>query len=123
VTVKDQVYRAGYLVDASGMRSLMANKLGWRHRDLKSQTRTIFTHMVDVPCYNNVGLSREAYGHPFRLSEGTLHHVFRGGWLWVIPFNNHPRATNPVCSVGLQLDPRLYPTRADLTPEEEFFTF
>ncbi len=26
-------------------------------------------------------------------------------------------------SVGLQLDPRLYPTREDLTPEEEFYDF
>ncbi len=120
VTAKDQVYRAAYLVDASGMRSIMANKLGWRHHDLKSHTRTIFTHMVDVPCYNNVGLSRQAYGHPFLLSEGTLHHLFPGGWVWVIPFNNHPQATNPLCSVGLQLDPRIYPLRSDLTPEEEF---
>lgn len=123
VTDKDQVYRAAYLVDATGMRSLLANKLGWRHRDLQAHTRTIFTHMVDVPCYNNVAGSRQAYGHPYRLSEGTLHHVFRGGWLWVIPFNNHPRATNPLCSVGLQLDPRLYPVRADLTPEQEFHEF
>jgi 2-polyprenyl-6-methoxyphenol hydroxylase-like FAD-dependent oxidoreductase len=90
VTDKDQVCRAAYLVDATGMRSLLANKLGWRRRDLKSHTRTIFTHMVDVPCYNGVGAAREQYGHPYRLSEGTLHHVFRGGWLWVIPFNNHP---------------------------------
>jgi FADH2 O2-dependent halogenase len=50
-----------------------------------------------------------------------LHHLFEGGWLWVIPFNNHPAATNPLCSVGLQLDPRLYPQRDDLSPEEEFF--
>lgn len=121
VTDKDRVYRAEYLVDASGMKSLMANKLGWRHRDLKTQTRTIFTHMIDLPCYNNVGLSRKQYGHPYRLSEGTLHHIFKGGWLWVIPFNNHPRATNPLCSVGLQLDPRVYPPRADLSPEEEFY--
>jgi len=41
----------------------------------------------------------------------------------VIPFNNHPRATNPLCSVGLQLDPRIYPVRTDLTPEEEFYAF
>ncbi len=122
VTAKDKVYLANYLVDASGMRSLMANKLGWRHRDLNAHTRTLFTHMVDVPCYNNIGLTRQEYGHPFRLSEGTLHHVFRGGWVWVIPFNNHPQATNPLCSVGLQLDPRIYPTRSDLTPEEEFYT-
>ena len=122
ITDKDVHYRARYLVDASGMRSLLANKQGWRHHDLKAHTRTIFTHMVDVPCYNNVGASRAEYGHPFRLSEGTLHHVFRGGWLWVIPFNNHDRSTNPLCSIGLQLDPRLYPLRSDLTPEEEFYS-
>lgn len=122
ITDKDVHYAADYLVDASGMRSLLANKLGWRHRNLKTHTRTIFTHMIDVPCYNSVGAPRTVYGHPFRLSEGTLHHIFRGGWLWVIPFNNHPRATNPLCSVGLQLDPHLYPSRPDLSPEEEFYS-
>jgi len=123
ITEKDEVYRAAYVVDAGGMRSLLADKLGWRHKELKSHTRTIYTHMVDVPCYNNVGASQAEYGHPYRLSEGTLHHVFRGGWLWVIPFNNHPKATNPLCSVGLQLDPRIHPVRADLSPEEEFYDF
>lgn len=123
VSDKDMRYQAEYIVDASGMRSLLANKLGWRHRDLKAHTRTIFTHMIDVPCYNSVGATRETYGHPFRLSEGTLHHIFHGGWLWVIPFNNHSDATNPLCSVGLQLDPRIYPAQLDLSPEEEFYTF
>jgi len=123
ITDKDVRYHAEYIVDASGMRSLLANKLGWRHRNLKAHTRTLYTHMIDVPCYNDAGAAREEYGHPFRLSEGTLHHIFRGGWLWVIPFNNHPRATNPLCSVGLQLDPRIYPMQPDLSPEEEFYSF
>jgi FADH2 O2-dependent halogenase len=123
ITTDKANYQANYVVDAGGMKSLLADQFGWRHRDLISHTRTIYTHMVNVPCFNNVGPSREQYGHPFRLSEGTLHHVFKGGWLWVIPFNNHPRATNPLCSIGLQLDPRLYPVRADLSPEEEFYSF
>lgn len=123
VLTDKQSYHAQYIVDAGGMKSLLAEKTGWRHRDLQAHTRTIYTHMVDVPCFNNVGPAREQYGHPFRLSEGTLHHVFKGGWLWVIPFNNHPRATNPLCSVGLQLDPRIYPVRTDLSPEEEFYAF
>jgi FADH2 O2-dependent halogenase len=118
-----QTYRAEYIVDAGGMKSILAEKYGWRHRNLRAQSRTIYTHMVDVPCFNDVGASRERYGHPFRLCEGTLHHIFKGGWLWVIPFNNHFRATNPLCSVGLQLDPRIYPLRADLTPEQEFSEF
>jgi len=123
LTAKGATYRANYVVDAGGMKSLLANKLDWRHRDLLAHSRTIYTHMIDVPCYNRVGLAQDAYGFPYPLSQGTLHHIFKGGWLWIIPFNNHPAATNPLCSVGLQLDPRIYPQRNDLTPEEEFYTF
>ena len=123
VTSKGATYHARYVVDAGGMRSLLANKFGWRHRDLLAHSRTIFTHMIDVPCFNQVGPARQAYGFPYPLSQGTLHHIFKGGWLWIIPFNNHPDATNPLCSVGLQLDPRLYPQRNDLSPEQEFYTF
>ncbi|MCX6048882.1 MAG: tryptophan 7-halogenase, partial [Chloroflexi bacterium] len=123
ITNKAVTYRARYIIDAGGMKSLLANKFNWRHRDALTHSRTIFTHMIDVPCFNNIGLSQQAFGHPYPLSQGTLHHIFKGGWLWVIPFNNHPQATNPLCSVGLQLDPRLYPQRADLTPEAEFYTF
>ncbi len=123
ITHKGQTYQAAYLVDAGGMKSLLANKFNWRHRDCLTHSRTIFTHMIDVPCFNNVGPTRAAFGHPFPLSEGTLHHIFKGGWLWIIPFNNHPDSTNPLCSVGLQLDPRLYPQRTNLTPEAEFCEF
>ncbi|MBX2998071.1 MAG: tryptophan 7-halogenase [Caldilineaceae bacterium] len=123
ITNKGAKVRAQYVIDAGGMRSLLANKFEWRHRDLLTHSRTIFTHMIDVPCFNRVGPSRDEYGFPYPFSQGTLHHVFKGGWLWIIPFNNHPAATNPLCSVGLQLDPRIYPQRADLTPEAEFYAF
>lgn len=123
LTNQSQVYAADYVVDAGGMRSLLAEKFGWRSCELQAYTRTIYTHMVDLPCYNRVGTSHRAYGIPFPVSQGTLHHVFHGGWLWVIPFNNHPAATNPLVSVGLQLDPRIHPVRDDCSPDEEFFSF
>ncbi len=123
ITNKGVTYQARYIIDAGGMKSLLANKFNWRHRDSLAHSRTIFTHMIDVPCFNNTSLSQQEFGHPYPLSQGTLHHIFKGGWLWVIPFNNHSQATNPLCSVGLQLDPRLYPQRDDLTPEAEFYTF
>ena len=123
ITDQGRTHKAAYVVDAGGFRSILAERFELRDRELQAHTRAIFTHMVDVPCYNDVGASRKAYGIPFRLSEGTLHHVFRGGWLWVIPFNNHARSTNPLCSVGLQLDPRIYPTQQDMSPEEEFYAF
>lgn len=124
ITTKNgQAYQAEYLVDAGGFRSLVADKLGWRHHDLQTQTRAIFTHMIDVPCYNEVSAPPKDFDVPFRWSEGTLHHIFKGGWLWIIPFNNHADSTNPLCSVGLQIDPRVHPARNDLTPEQEFHEF
>lgn len=122
-TSKGQTFHAKYVVDAGGFRSLLAEQFNLRDFDLKTHTRGMFTHMIDVPCFNNVHLSKTEYGVPFRWSEGTLHHIFKGGWLWVIPFNNHTEATNPLTSVGLLLDPRVYPVRTDVTPEEEFYEF
>jgi FADH2 O2-dependent halogenase len=123
ITNKDKTYHAEYIIDAGGMKSILAQKFNWRHRDLMSHSRTIFTHMIDVPGFNDVTMPHQEFGHPYPLSQGTLHHIFKGGWLWIIPFNNHPASTNPLCSVGLQLDPRLYPQRDDLTPEEELREF
>lgn len=123
VTHKGETVTADYVVDAGGYKSLIADQFGLRDFNLQTHARTIFTHMINVPCYHQTAESKESYGLPFRMSEGTLHHVFEGGWLWVIPFDNYPDSTNPLCSVGLQLDPRLYPTRNDVTPEQEFFEF
>ena len=122
-TAENQQLRANYVVDAGGFRSILAQKFESRDFDLQTHARGMFTHMVNVPCYHKTGGSRESYGLPYRMSEGTLHHLFEGGWLWVIPFDNYPESTNPLCSVGLLLDPRRYPPRDDLTPEEEFFAF
>ncbi len=116
-------FTADYIVDAGGFKSILADQFKLRDYDLKTHSRTIFTHMVDVPDYHKTGASQNSYEFPFSVAEGTLHHIFEGGWLWVIPFNNHTKSTNPLCSVGLQLDPRRYPEAKNLSAEEEFYAF
>ena len=115
-----ETFMADYVVDAGGFKSLLADTFELRDFELQTHSRALFTHMVGVPDYHTSPQDRSRL--PFRASEGTLHHIFTGGWLWVIPFNNHSGATNPLCSVGLLLDPRLYPP-SDLSPEDEFRTF
>ena len=110
-----------YVVDAGGYRSVLAEKFGLRHTDQQTHSRGLFTHMVGVPRYEDTAVA--PHHLPYPLSAGTLHHVFDGGWLWVIPFNNHPAATNPLCSVGLLLDPRQHLTDDTVQPEAEFRTF
>lgn len=112
----DDTFTADYVVDAGGFRSLLAEQFDLRDFNLQTHSRALFTHMVDVPEYQGGGEM------PFAMSEGTLHHVFEGGWLWVIPFNNHAKATNPLCSVGLMLDPRVHPETQG-SPEDAFRSF
>jgi tetracycline 7-halogenase / FADH2 O2-dependent halogenase len=123
MTAGGETITAAYVVDAGGYKSILAERFNLRDMRLQAHSRTIFTHMINVPCYHQTSGSQQSYGLPYRMSEGTLHHVFEGGWLWVIPFDNYPESTNPLCSVGLQLDPRLYPLANELSPAEEFFNF
>jgi hypothetical protein len=54
--------------------------------------------------------------HPasrFTRPGGPQHHCFEGGWIWVIPFDNG------VTSVGLQLDPDMFPIDESISAEEE----
>lgn len=123
IPTSGQAITANYVVDAGGFRSILAQKFNVRDFNLQTHSRGMFTHMVNVPCYHQTGGSQASYGLPFRMSEGTLHHLFAGGWLWVIPFDNHAASTNPLCSVGLLLDPRQHPPQDEFPPEEEFFSF
>ncbi len=122
-TAKGEAVTAKFVVDAGGYRSILAQKFGGRDTNLQTHSRGMFTHMINVPGHAKANHSQSAYDLPFRMSEGTLHHLFDGGWLWVIPFDNHAESTNPLCSVGLLLDPRQYPPRPDVSPGEEFFSF
>jgi FADH2 O2-dependent halogenase len=118
-------FRARYLVDAGGMRSPLAAALGLRENPTRYRTRSraVYTHFIDVLPYDLVGGPRRAHGLPYPLAQSTLHHLFDGGWMWVIPFNNHPRATNPLCSVGLLLDADRFPPQEGLAPEDELRSF
>ena len=117
-------YRARFLVDAAGYRSPLATRFGLRETPtrLETQSRTLFTHMLGTKFYDDTLSPGEEPGLSAKWYEGTLHHVFEGGWFWVIPFNNVPGAQNPLCSVGLTLNMKRHPDTG-LPAEEEFYRF
>jgi len=123
---QDGVRHTGrYLVDASGFRSPLAQKLSLREQParFKHHSRSMFTHMVDVKTTDECLRMPMAEMPPVPWFHGTMHHMFPRGWFWVIPFNNEPRSRNQLVSVGLTLDERLYPKSQTLTPAEEFADF
>jgi FADH2 O2-dependent halogenase len=107
-----------FLIDGCGPRGPLVDSLRLREgaEPLKSDSRSIFTHFVDIPEFKEC----LEPGEGPQWLPGTYHHLFNGGWFWVIPFNNWKGATNPAISVGLTLDNRVHPRREGVTPEEEF---
>lgn len=113
-----------YLVDAAGFRSPLASALDLREAPtrLKTHARGLFTHMIDVTPYDECFEGGDAERPPVPWHQGTLHHLFDGGWMWVIPFNNVPESRNQLVSVGLMMDPRQSP-KPEGDPGDEFNSF
>jgi FADH2 O2-dependent halogenase len=113
VTGRGETWRARYLVDATGRESPLAEQVGLREEPprLRHRSRTVATHMVNVRPFDEVAGHR--YPAPQRWDQGTLHHLFDGGYLWITPFGNHRDAPNQVTSVGASLDPDRHPAGDD----------
>jgi FADH2 O2-dependent halogenase len=110
-----------FVVDGSGYKSLLADRFGLRDEPprMLHHSRSLFNHMIDVEPFEDC-VTNELH---VKWSQGTLHHVFDHGWVWVIPFNNWEGSTNPLVSIGLTLDPRVYPEPEGVSPEDEFAAF
>jgi FADH2 O2-dependent halogenase len=108
----DEALEAACVVDGAA-RPLVQAPLapGARHR-----TRLMTTRMRGVMAFERrVPLAR--YEHALPFSEGTVLHVFDGGWIQLAPFDNHPEAATGECAVTVSVDPERYPWRAE-TPDE-----
>lgn len=117
-------FTAQYIVDGSGYNSLLSNQLDLRDKPTKFKThsRSIFTHMTGVERYDDCLQTVTKNQDELFWHQGTLHHIFDGGWMWVIPFNNHYKSQNPVCSIGVNFDSRRFP-KTGIPPEQEFQEF
>jgi FADH2 O2-dependent halogenase len=116
-------YRTRYVVDASGIRSPLAEKLGVRETPtrFKHHARSLWTHMQGVTPTDDLFPRSKKDTPPKEWYAGTVHHMFERGWFWVIGFDNTELSKSSLCSVGLTLDERLYPRDPDQDPGEEFF--
>jgi FADH2 O2-dependent halogenase len=122
VLSNDEVFTADYVIDATGRTSVLANLYGLREEPCRFRTdsRTIFTHLRGVKPYDSV---QQSSGQPNLWHQGTLHHMFDGGWMWVIPFDNHDNAGSDLVSVGLNLDTNAFPQREGVTAQQEWDEF
>jgi FADH2 O2-dependent halogenase len=80
---------ADFVIDASGPRGFLHRTLKFPEKkfDALPPTQALFSHFVDVAplpdCFSANGTTP-----PYPPEDAAVHHVFDGGWIWVLKFNN-----------------------------------
>jgi FADH2 O2-dependent halogenase len=87
---KDTVFRARFVVDATGPRGFLHRALGLNELELSGypQTQGLYSHFSGVRRLGETQGSRTDDLPPYPIDDAAVHHVFDGGWIWVLQFNN-----------------------------------
>jgi FADH2 O2-dependent halogenase len=84
-------FDARMVVDASGPRGFLSRALGIADRGFASYpgTQALFSHFTNVPrCEELPDFNADLGSAPYPVDDAALHHVFDGGWMWVLRFGN-----------------------------------
>ncbi len=105
-TVRDgrrRSIRARFVVDASGPRGFLhrALALGEGIFEGLPATEGLYTHFADVERLEDIAIFRSTEPPPYPCDDAAVHHVFDGGWIWVLRFNNG------VTSAGVAATPQI----------------
>jgi FADH2 O2-dependent halogenase len=95
--------RAQFVADASGPGGYLHRALGLpssRFPQLPA-TQGLYTHFTGVRRLEEFGISASVEEPPYPPDDAAVHHVFDGGWIWVLRFNN------AITSAGVAATPAL----------------
>lgn len=94
---------ARLVIDATGPRGFLSRTLELpdaRFQDYPA-TQTLFSHFTGVRRTDEMDAFRVPGDPPYQPDNSALHHVFDGGWMWALRFNNG------VTSAGIAVEERL----------------
>jgi FADH2 O2-dependent halogenase len=86
---RDLTLTAKFLVDASGPHGFLHHALGLEQRELPNfpATQALYSHFSGV---GGIEPSQSATNAqpPYPVDNAAVHHIFDGGWIWILQFNN-----------------------------------
>lgn len=79
---------ADFVIDASGPRGFLHRALRLPEAPLRwlAPTQTVYTHFEQVARWDDLMPCGEP--PPYPRDDAAVHHVFPGGWIWVLRFSN-----------------------------------
>jgi tetracycline 7-halogenase / FADH2 O2-dependent halogenase len=86
---RDLAISARVIVDASGPRGFLHRALGLGEMELPGfpQTQALYSHFENVGRIEDLQPMPDGQ-LPYPVDDAAVHHVFGGGWIWVLRFNN-----------------------------------
>ena len=80
---------AEFVIDASGPRGFLHRALNLPEKSSASlpATQALFAHFQNVGSLTKEFSSSEQ-DPPYPPEQAAVHHIFPGGWIWVLKFNN-----------------------------------
>jgi tetracycline 7-halogenase / FADH2 O2-dependent halogenase len=83
-------FHAKFVADATGPRGFLHRALGLRELELPGYPRTqgLYSHFSGVSRLEGTAYSRIDEPTPYPIDDAAVHHVFDGGWIWMLQFNN-----------------------------------
>ena len=87
---EDFSVRAKFVVDATGPRGFLHHALNLQESPLPGfpSTQALFSHFTGVGRFADQVSDRASELPPYPLDDAAVHHIFDGGWIWVLQFNN-----------------------------------
>lgn len=81
---------ARFVVDATGPRGFLHRALGLGERELPGTpaTASLYSHFSGVRRLEQTGGVTLEGEPPYPVDDAAVHHVFDGGWVWVLQFSN-----------------------------------
>jgi len=81
---------ARFAIDATGPRGYLHRSLELGECELPGMPRTaaLYSHFSGVPCLANMSAVELDGELPYPVDDAAVHHIFDGGWAWVLHFGN-----------------------------------
>jgi tetracycline 7-halogenase / FADH2 O2-dependent halogenase len=82
--------RARFVVDATGPRGFLHRTLNLSEATLPNypSTQALFNHFSHVKRLDDAHEMNTSEKPPYPIDDAAVHHIFDGGWIWVLRFNN-----------------------------------
>ncbi len=93
--------KARFVIDATGPRGFLHHAVGLGETAFEHfpATEALYTHFREVGRWDSRRHSGEP--PPYPVDDAALHHVFDGGWLWVLRFNNGVTSAGVAATAGV----------------------